>query len=81
MYTLGFLRRNKKKCTRKRKVKNRKVKNLTYTSLVRSVVDYSSPIWNPSTKQQIQRKAARYVFNDYRERSPGAVTNMIDTLQ
>jgi hypothetical protein len=76
MYTLGFLRRNKKKCTRKRKVKN-----LTYTSLVRSVVDYSSPIWNPSTKQQIQRKAARYVFNDYRERSPGAVTNMIDTLQ
>ena len=81
MHTLGFLRRNKKKCTRKRKVKNRKVKNLTYTSLVRSVVDYSSPIWNPSTKQQIQRKAARYVFNDYRERSPGAVTNMIDTLQ
>ena len=76
MHTLGFLRRNKKKCTR-----NRKVKNLTYTSLVRSVVDYSSPIWNPSTKQQIQRKAARYVFNDYRERSPGAVTNMIDTLQ
>ena len=26
-------------------------------------------------------KAARYVFNDYRDRSPGTVTNMIDTLQ
>jgi len=43
--------------------------------------------WNPSKKQQIsqveqiQRKVARFVFNDYRDRSPGAVTNMIDTLQ
>jgi hypothetical protein len=34
-----------------------------------------------SQVEQIQRKAARYVFNDYRDRSPGAVTNMIDTLQ
>jgi hypothetical protein len=78
--TLGFLHRNRKNCTRK-------VKNLMYTSLVRPVVEYSSPVWNPSEEQQIcqveqiQRKAARYVFNDYRDRSPGAVTNMIDTLQ
>jgi hypothetical protein len=75
--TLGFLRRNMKNCTRKVK----------YTSLVRPVVEYSSPVWNPSKKQQIsqveqiQRKAAWYVFNDYRDRSPGVVTNMIDTLQ
>ena len=66
-----------KNCTRKVK----------YTSLVRPVVEYSSPVWNPSKKQQIsqveqiQRKAAWYVFNDYRDRSTGAVTNMIDTLQ
>jgi hypothetical protein len=45
------------------------------------VVEYSSPVWNPSKKQQIsqveqiQRKTAWYVFNDYRDRSPGAVTN------
>jgi hypothetical protein len=51
------------------------------------VIEYSSPIWHPSKKQQIsqveqiQRKAPRYVFNNYRDRSPGAVTNMIDTLQ
>ena len=73
--TLGFLRRYMKNGT------------CTYTSPLRPVVDYSSPVWNPSKKQQIsqveqiQRKAARYVFNDYRDRSPGAVTNMIDTLQ
>jgi hypothetical protein len=78
--SLGVLCRNMKNCTRK-------VKNLTYTSLVRPVVEYSSPVWNPSKRQQIsqveqiQRKAARYVFNDYRDRSPGAVTNMVDTLQ
>jgi hypothetical protein len=54
---------------------------------VEPVVDYSLPVWNPSKKQQIsqveqiQRKTARYVFNDYRNRSPGAVTNIIDTLQ
>jgi hypothetical protein len=66
----------------------RKVKNLTYTSLVCPVVDYSSPVWNPFKKKQqifqverIQRKAARCVFNDYRDRSPGSVTNMIDTFQ
>ena len=34
-----------------------------------------------SRVEQIQRKAARYVFNDYRDRSPDAVTNMIDTLK
>ena len=41
--TLGFLRRNMKNCTRK-------VKTLTYTSLVRPVVEYSSPVWNSSKK-------------------------------
>ena len=31
--------------------------------------------------EQIQRKAASCAFNNYRDRLPGAVTNMIDTLQ
>ena len=58
-----------------------------YTSLVRPVVEYSSPVWNPSKKQlisqvgKIRRNAALYVFNDYHDSSPGAVTNMIETLQ
>ena len=34
-----------------------------------------------SQVEQIQRKATRYVFNDYHDRSSGAVTNMIDTLK
>lgn len=78
--TLGFLRRNLKNCTRK-------VKNLTYTSLVRPVVEYSSPVWDPykthqiTQVEQIQRKAARFVYNDYKDRAPGAVTNMINSLE
>ena len=78
--TLGFLRRNLKNCTPK-------VKNLTYTSLVRPVVEYSSPVWDPYKKQhitqveQVQRKAARFVFNDYKDRSPGAVSNLIKSLE
>ena len=77
--TLGFLRRNMKHCTRK-------VKSLTYTSLVRPIVEYSSPVWDPYKQnqiaqlEQIQRKAARYVFNDYTNKTPGAVTGMINTL-
>lgn len=41
--TLGFLRRNIKNCTRK-------VKHLMNTSLVRPVVEHSSPVWNASKK-------------------------------
>jgi len=74
--TLGFLCRNMKTCTCK----------LTYTSLVRPVVDYSSPVWNPSKKQQIlqveqiQRKAARYVFNAYLVRDSSAVRRLFVRL-
>jgi hypothetical protein len=60
-----------------------------HTSLVRPVVKYSAPVLNSYKKQQIsqveqiQRKVAtcRYVFDDYCDRSPGSVTNMIDILQ
>ena len=78
--TLGFLRRNMKHCSQK-------VKTLTYTSLVRPVLEYSSPVWDPYNQsqiaqlEQIQRKAARYVYNDYTSRQPGAVTEMIKNLK
>ena len=58
-----------------------------YTSLVRPNVKYSSPVWNPYKQnqinqiEQIQRKAAIYVFNDYNDRSPGAVTGMLNKLK
>ena len=61
--TLGFLRRNFKQCTKE-------VKTATYyTTMVRPVLDYASIVWDPHHQgdikilEQVQRRAARYVYN------------------
>ena len=54
--------------------------------------DSNIPVWDPYTQsnihalEQIQRRAARFVTNDYTTKTPGCVTNMLkdlgwDTLQ
>ena len=49
---------------------NRDLKELTYTSLVRSILEYSSTVWDPFYQkdidrlERVQRRAARFVFND-----------------
>ena len=75
--TLGFVKRNVK-------TKNEAVKELAYKTLVRPQVEYASSVWNPHTKQNIskiemvQRRAARWVKNNY---SPyESVSNMLDNL-
>jgi hypothetical protein len=30
--------------------------------------------------EQVQKRAARFVYNNYRSKEPGCVTNMLDTL-
>ncbi|XP_053398165.1 uncharacterized protein LOC128556626 [Mercenaria mercenaria] len=66
--TLGFIRRNLKNC-------NKQFKETAYISLVRSVLDYSSTVWDPYLSkditriENIQRRAARFVQNDYRRTS------------
>ena len=77
--SLGFLRRNFKHCSRQ-------VKSATYTSVVRPVLEYASPVWDPyheadiKALEQVQRRAARYVYNDYTSRTPGCVTDMVNEL-
>ena len=77
--TLGFLRINMKDCTKP-------VKDLTYKAMIRPTMDYSSTVWDPAlqthitTLEQVQRRAVRYVNNDYHSRTPGCVTKMIDDL-
>jgi len=52
-----------------------------------SVVEYSASVWDPYKQyqklqvEQIQRRAAEYVFNDYRDRSPCTVSKKINSLQ
>jgi hypothetical protein len=58
--TSGFLRRNiKLNCT--------SIKESAYEALVRPLLEYASPVWDPYTKEDIitiekvQRRAARWV--------------------
>ena len=42
-----------------------------YKALVKSVLDYAATVWSPYTQkdidmvEQIQRRAARFIFNNY----------------
>ena len=75
--TLGLLRRVLGGCSHK-------VKDTAYRTLVRPKLEYASSVWNPyrqhniSKIESVQRRAARFVFNDYSRYSH--VTPMIQSL-
>ena len=62
----GFINRNLISCTKQTKA-------TAYKTLVRPILEYSSSVWDPYTKEHIheigkvQRRAARMVCNDYRQ--------------
>ena len=74
---LGFLRRNLKGCPQP-------LKRMTYVSLLRSSMEYSSALWDPhlakykTTLENIQRRAARWIRHDYSSRS--SVTAILSEL-
>jgi len=74
---LGFLRRNLSSCPID-------LKELAYFSLVGSNLEYSSPVWDPFLKtdinklEAVQRRAARFVLNNYKWDS--SVTAMLKSL-
>ena len=74
---LGFIKRNLKHA-------NRDLRELAYTSLVRSILEYSSTVWDPFYQkdidrlERVQRRAARFVLNDYKPLS--SVTSMVCQL-
>ena len=53
-------------------VPSKSIKSAAYSSLVRPHLEYCSSVWDPSTKQlinkieMVQRRSARWVFNSYR---------------
>ena len=75
--TLGFVKRNVV-------AKNKDIKTMAYNSLVRPQVEYASVVWSPYTKdninkiEKVQRRAARWVTNDYSSYS--SVTDMLSNL-
>ena len=75
--TLGFVKRNIK-------TKNQEIRTIAYNTLVRPQVEYASAVWSPYTKENmnkiemLQRRAARWVCNDYSLYS--SVTDMLSNL-
>lgn len=75
--TLGFLRRNLK-------VRSEKIKTAAYKTLVRPQLEYCSTVWSPYTAncisqiEMVQRRAARWIKNDYSRQS--SVTDMLESL-
>ena len=75
--TLGFVKRNVV-------TKNKDIKTMAYNSLVCPQVEYASVVWSPYTKdninkiEKVQRRAARWVLNDYSSYS--SVTDMLSNL-
>ena len=63
------------------------MKEKAFTTLVRPSLEYVSSCWDPHIKEhieeleKIQRRGTRFVFNNYKSREPGSVTNMLNTLQ
>ena len=76
--TLGFLRRNLK-------IGSKRTKNLAYIALVRPLLEYAAPVWDPYQQREIeaiekvQRRAARFVEN--RHRNTSSVGDMLANLQ
>lgn len=77
--TLGFIRRNLKDCTQP-------FKAAAYTSVVRPKVE-SCTVCDPSSQkkiisqEQVQKRAARFVRNNYSDQTPGCVTLLNNYVQ
>ena len=77
--TLGFVKRNLKRCPLQ-------CRRTAYIALVRSTLEYGSTIWDPHLQkdidklEKIQRKAVRFIKQDYRSRQDGDMTNMLKEL-
>ena len=76
--SLGFLRRNLR-------VRSQALKQLAYFAFVRPCLEYASSVWDPHSAtainqiEAVQRRAARWVVNRYRQTS--SVSDMLTNLQ
>ena len=76
--TRAFLQRNISSCPQA-------IKSRRYQTFVRPIVEYASTVWDPPTEkytklvENVQRRAARFVMNDYWRRS--SVGNMLESLE
>ena len=76
--SLGFIKRNLYSCPKH-------IKATAYLTLVRPLLEYSSSVWDPHSQdlinklERVQRRAARFVVNDYsRHSSVSVMLNQLD---
>ena len=76
--TLGFLQRNIRFCPNS-------CRKMAYIFLDRSAMEYSAALWDHNQQtdidklENVQRRAARFITQNYRDRPPGCVTTMLAT--
>ena len=74
---LGVLKRNLRHCPRS-------IKDMAYKTILRPKLEYASAVWDPFTEENIrkleavQRRAARFVCNSYRQSA--SVSSMLNEL-
>ena len=74
---LGFVRRNIKSCSRETKL-------MCYITLIRPVLEYACSAWDPflvshiNSLEMVQRRAARFILNDYDRDS--SVSKMLENI-
>jgi hypothetical protein len=77
---LEFIKRNLKDC-------KPPIRYMTYQTMVCQSLEYASSASNPFYQnmkkilEDVQRRAARFVTGNYRDRTPGSMTHMIQQLQ
>ncbi len=55
--------------------------------MVRPSLEYASTVWETyqttldKDLEQVQRRVAHFVYNEYHDASPGCVTSLLDQLQ
>jgi hypothetical protein len=66
--TVGCIHRNLKNCIKP-------IKSAAYTAMVRPTVEYTCMVWDPSSQkkikaiEQVQKRAARFVHNNYTDQT------------
>ena len=76
---LGMLRRNLKFMSKNHKC-------TAYISMVRSILEYGSIVWDPYIKkdiqclERIQKRAARFIASDYKSHSEGFMTRTLQDI-
>jgi hypothetical protein len=56
--------------------------------MVRPTMEYANSVWDPTNRKKIgnlekiqKKRAERFVFNNYTDRTPGCVTKMVKSLK